>query len=245
MTSTETTDRAHETEEAKGSSIARTAGIVLAAVAVIAIGRYLGGYVPEIRDWVESLGPAGPLAFILVYAAAAVAFVPASLLTLGAGAIFGVLQGTAYVFVAAVLGSSASFLIARYAARSAVEKRIEGDARFAAIDGAVAEQGRKIVTLLRLSPVFPFNLLNYALGLTRVSFVDYVVASIGMLPGTLMYVYLGSLSGDVAAAAGGAEGRSPAEWGLLVVGLLATVAVTVTVTRIARQALADATENKD
>jgi uncharacterized membrane protein YdjX (TVP38/TMEM64 family) len=216
------------------------AGILLAA---ILFGRWAGAFVPELRTWVESLGPWGPVAFILVYAVAAVALVPASILTLGAGALFGVVAGTAYVFVAAVLGSAMAFLIARYVARSTVERRIERDPRFASVDRAIATEGRKIVLLLRLSPVFPFNLLNYALGLTRISFADYLVASIGMLPATLMYVYLGSLGTDVAAAAGGAAAeRSNAEWALLAVGLAATVAVTISVTRVARKALTEATQ---
>jgi uncharacterized membrane protein YdjX (TVP38/TMEM64 family) len=134
-----------------------------------------------------------------------VAFVPASLLTLAAGAIFGIPAGTLYVFVAATVGSCLAFLVSRYLARVAVERRIEGNPKFAAIDRAVGRQGRRIVFLLRLSPVFPFNLLNYALGLTRVRFVDYAVAAVGMLPGTLLYVYLGKVAGDVAALAGGAS----------------------------------------
>jgi uncharacterized membrane protein YdjX (TVP38/TMEM64 family) len=160
-----------------------------------------------------------------------------------AGAVFGVASGTVYVFIAAVLGSGAAFLVSRYLARAAVERRIEGNQRFAAIDQAIAQQGRKIVFLLRLSPVFPFNLLNYALGLTKVRFIDYMVASLGMLPGTLLYVYLGTVGGEAAAAVGGAEvGRSAGEWALLVVGLLATVAVTAFVTRIARRALQEVTD---
>jgi len=228
---------------ARASSPAKIATVVLIVTVVVIGGRWAGGYVPQLRAWVEGLGAWGPAAFVAVYAAATVAFVPASLLTLGAGAIFGVGRGTALVFVAATLGASASFLVARYVARSSIERRIQRDARFAAIDRAVAAEGLKIVTLLRLSPAVPFNLLNYALGLTSVRFGDYFLASIGMLPGTLMYVYLGAIGGDVAAVAGGANaGRSTAEWALLVVGLAATVAVTVSITRIARRALAEATE---
>ena len=100
-------------------------------------------------------------------------------------------------------------------------------------------EGWKIVGLTRLSPVFPFNLLNYAFGITRVRLRDYVLASwIGMMPGTAMYAYLGSLVGDVATLGAGRGARSPAEWSLCVIGLLATVAVTVYVTRLARAALA-------
>jgi uncharacterized membrane protein YdjX (TVP38/TMEM64 family) len=198
--------------------------------------------VPAFAEWVEGLGVLGPVVFVLGYALAVVAFVPGSLLTLAAGAIFGVLKGTILVWIAAMLGSTGAFLVARYFARSAVERRIQGDPRFAAIDRAVGDQGRRIVFLLRLSPVFPFNLLNYALGLTRVRLLDYVVAGIGMLPGTLLYVYSGKVAGDVAAAAGGAApARGPAEYALLGVGLLATIVVTTLVTRIARRALREAT----
>ena len=147
------------------------------------------------------------------------------------------------VFLAAVLGSSAAFLVSRYVARSSIERRLAGNARFAAMDRAVGAQGRKIVFLLRLSPVFPFTLLNYGLGLTNVRFVDYVVASIGMLPGTLLYVYYGKVIGDVAALAGGtAMEKGPADYAILILGLAATIVVTTIVTRIARRALSDATK---
>jgi uncharacterized membrane protein YdjX (TVP38/TMEM64 family) len=215
---------------------------LVALAALVYLGRQAGGYIPLFREWVAGLGFWGPAAFIAGYALAVVGFVPGSALTLAAGAVFGLAYGTVYVFIAAVIGSGAAFLVSRYVARAAVERRIEGNPRFAAIDRAIAQQGRKIVFLLRLSPVFPFNLLNYALGLTRVRFVDYMIASLGMLPGTLVYVYLGTVGAEAAAAVGGAEvGRSPGEWALLVVGLLATVAVTAFVTRIARRALQEAT----
>jgi len=217
--------------------------VALAAVAaLLALGRLAGGYIPAFQRWVEGLGALGPLAFIAGYAVAVVAFVPGSALTLASGAIFGVAKGTVLVFAAALLGSTAAFLIARHGARAAIEKRIAGDKRFAAIDRAIGTEGRRIVFLLRLSPIFPFNLLNYGLGLTRVRLVDYVVAGVGMLPGTLLYVYLGSAAGQAVAAAGGAApGRSPGEWALFGVGLAATVIVTLYVTRIARRALRDAT----
>lgn len=228
---------------ASGKSNRRRIAIVLAIVAALfLLGRQVAAYVPQFAEWVNGLGVLGPLVFILGYAVAVVAFVPAVLLTLAAGAIFGVPAGVAYVFTAAVLGSGAAFLVSRYAARSIVEKRLAGDKRFAAIDRAVGEQGRKIVFLLRLSPAFPFVLLNYGLGLTRVSFVDYIVASFGMLPGTLLYVYYGKVAGDVAAlAAGTAREKGAADYALLAVGLVATIAVTAYVTRIARRALKEAT----
>jgi uncharacterized membrane protein YdjX (TVP38/TMEM64 family) len=222
---------------------------VLVAVAAVALllvaGRKLGGLIPGFTTWVDGLGVWGPVVFVLGYALAAVAFVPGSLLTLAAGAIFGLGKGTALVFVAATLGASAAFLISRYLARGFVERRLAGNERFAAIDRAIGTQGRKIVLLLRLSPVFPFNLLNYALGLTRVRFVDYLVASIGMLPGTLLYVYYGKVAGDVARLAGGAPvRRGAAYYGVVAVGLIATVVVTTLVTRTARRALREVTDGE-
>ena len=219
-------------------SVSRWLLLAIAIGALILLGFQAGAYVPAFRSWVADLGYWGPLVFIAGYAIAVVGFVPGSALTLAAGAIFGLAEGTLYVFVAATLGASAAFLVARYLARGAVERRVQRDARFSAIDRAVGERGLQIVTLLRLSPVFPFTLLNYGLGLTRVRFVDYLVASLGMLPGTLLYVYLGKLGGDAAAAAAGADaGRSPLETTLLILGLVATLVVTVLVTRIARRAL--------
>lgn len=206
------------------------------------LGRSAGGYVPHFAEWVDGLGALGPVVFVLGYALAVVAFIPGSVLTLAAGAIFGLGEGTVYVFIAAVIGSTLAFLIARHIARGTIEQRIEGDPRFAAIDRAVGAEGRKIVLLLRLSPVFPFNLLNYALGLTKVRLVDYLVASFGMLPGTLLYVYTGKLAGEVAAVAGGVETeRGVAEWAVLTLGFAATLLVTILVTRIARRALDAAT----
>jgi uncharacterized membrane protein YdjX (TVP38/TMEM64 family) len=222
--------------------VVRLLALALALAALLLLGRVAGDEIPRFARWVESLGSLGPAVFVAGYAAAVVAFAPASLLTLAAGAIFGVLEGTLLVFVAASLGACLAFLLARHAARALVERRVAGNARFAAIDRAIGQQGRRIVFLLRLSPAFPFNLLNYALGLTRVRFGDYALACLGMLPGTLAYVWSGSLLGDVAAAAGGAAPRrDPLQWALLAAGLAATIAVTVIVTRIARQALSEAT----
>jgi len=220
----------------------RIALAVAALVALVALGRWGGAYVPQFASWVDGLGAWGPVVYVLGYAAAVVALAPASLLTLAAGAVFGLGEGTLYAFVAAVVGSTLAFLVARHLARGWVEQRVAGDARFAAIDRAVGNEGRKIVFLLRLSPVFPFNILNYALGLTDVRFRDYLAASIGMLPGTLLYVYYGKVAGDVAALAGGARGETGAgEYALLAVGLVATIAIATVVARSARRALREAT----
>lgn len=187
-------------------------------------------------EWIQGLGPWGLVVFVVLYVTAAVLLLPAFVLTLGAGAVFGVARGFVAVWVGATLGATAAFLIGRYLARGWVARRIEGNPRFTAIDDAVAREGWKIVGLTRMSPAFPYGLLNYAFSVTRVSVRAFVLATaVGMVPGIAMYVYIGSLAGTLAGA--GERARTPAEWALYSVGLLATVAVTVYVTRVARAAL--------
>lgn len=216
----------------------------LCAVAVIAALLVAAGLF-DVRDLlklaldrVAGLGEWGPVLFIALYVVAAVLLIPGSVLTLGAGALFGLGRGTLVVSLASTLAATCAFLIGRYFARDAVARRIEGNEKFTALDRAVAAEGWKIVLLTRLSPVFPFTLLNYAFGLTRVKVGHYVLASwLGMLPGTLMYVYLGTL----ARAGAGATERTPTQWALYGAGLAATIAVTVIITRIARGALSEKT----
>lgn len=222
-------------------SPARIAIGVVVIIGLVVLARQAGHYVPALADWVDGLGAWGPFGFVLVYAVAVVALVPGAILTLAGGAIFGLFWGTVYVFIAAVIGSSGAFLVARYLARGAVESRLGRSERFATLDRSIGEQGLKIVFLLRLSPVFPFSFMNYAIGITRISFRDYLLASVGMLPGTVLYVYYGKLVGDVAALAGGAAPeRDAGYYAILAIGLAATVAVTALVTRIARRALEEA-----
>jgi|HubBroStandDraft_4_1064222.scaffolds.fasta_scaffold219424_2 uncharacterized membrane protein YdjX (TVP38/TMEM64 family) len=221
--------------------------ILLIVVAVIAVlyGAHRIGAGPWLTDaleWIRGLGPLAPIVFIAIYIVACVAFLPGSILTIGAGVIFGVVRGSIYVSIAATLGATAAFLVGRYLARGWVSEKLEGNPKFKAIDQAVGKEGWKIVFLTRLSPVFPFNLLNYAYGLTSVSLRDYVLASwVGMIPGTILYVYIGALSGDVARAAGGGAKRTPAGWALTAVGFIATVAVAVYATRIGARALREKT----
>ncbi|HYB13582.1 MAG TPA: TVP38/TMEM64 family protein [Myxococcota bacterium] len=229
----------------RGISWSRIVLGIAALVLLFAVGKTVGGYVPRFAAWVNSLGSVGALVFVLGYASAVVAFVPGSLPSLFGGAIFGLAKGVALVFVAATLGASLAFLVSRHLVRALIERRIADNPRFVAIDRAIEKEGLRIVFLLRLSPVFPFSLLNYALGLTRVRFRDYVLASVGMLPGTLLYVYYGHVLGLAAALAGGiAHDRGAADYGLLALGLAATIVVTTLVTRIARRALAEATGGK-
>jgi uncharacterized membrane protein YdjX (TVP38/TMEM64 family) len=214
----------------------------LAAVAAVALlvvaGRELGGYVPRFTQWVQGLGVWGPIAYIAGYSIATVAFVPGLLLTLASGVIFGLFRGTVYTLIGATIGSALAFLVARYVARRAIERKLADRPRFQAIDRAVGRQGLKIVFLMRLSPVFPYNLLNYALGLTRVRFRDYLLASFGMIPGTLLYVYYGKALGSLAEVAAGAEVEKGTEfWVFMGLGLAATIAVTTYITRLAGRAL--------
>lgn len=237
-TMTETQPAAEVTGVSLGSRLFKGALVILGLALLITAGRALGGYIPQFASWVGSLGLWGPLVFIVGYAVATVAFIPGSLLTLAAGAIFGLLKGTTYVFIGATLGSALAFLVARYGARQAVERRLQDNPKFEIVDQAVAREGLKIVFLLRLSPAFPYNLLNYALGLTSVRFRDYFLASAGMIPATFLYVYYGKALGSLAAVAGGVQvERGAGYWAVLVAGLVATLAVTTLVTRVARRAL--------
>ncbi|WP_199307085.1 TVP38/TMEM64 family protein [Alkalinema sp. FACHB-956] len=193
----------------------------------------MNGFFEQVLQWSQNLGLVGGLGFIAIYAIATVLLIPGTVLTVGAGAFFGIVWGSLYVLVGATLGAILAFLLGRTVARQWVDQKISGNAKFAAIDRAIGQAGFKIVLLTRLSPVFPFNLLNYALSLTNVSFKDYALASIGMIPGTVMYVYIGSLVGDVAMN----HEVQIAQWGIRIVGFVATVAVTVYITRIAKAAL--------
>lgn len=193
-------------------------------------------------QWIDNLGTVGAIAFIALYIIATIAFLPGSILTLGAGVVFGIFWGSVYVLIGATLGATGAFLVGRYLARGWVAKKIAEHQKFAAIDRAVGREGLKIVLLTRLSPIFPFNLLNYAFGITGVSFKDYFIGSVGMIPGTIMYVYIGSLASDIAAIGTEAQPtNSTMQWTIRIVGLIATIAVTVYVTRIARKALEDET----
>ena len=189
---------------------------------------------------IEGLGAVGAIAFIALYIAATVAFLPGSILTLGAGVVFGVVQGSIYVFIGATLGATLAFLVGRYIARDWVSKKIAGNQKFKAIDEAVGREGFKIVLLTRLSPVFPFNLLNYALGITQVSLRDYFCGCVGIIPGTIIYVYIGSLAHDLTLIGSANQPTNPSvQWAIRIIGFVATVAVTLYITKVAQKALAE------
>ena len=214
----------------------------LVAMLILAIRSfYVQDFLRNVLMQIEHLGAWGPVAFMVTYNLATVLFIPGSVLTLGGGVIFGLWWGSVYVFVAASLGATFAFLIGRYLSRDRVVKYMETHPKFKALDRAVSQEGFKIVFLTRLCPLFPFNLLNYALGITQVSLKDYVLGSFGMIPATILYVYSGSLVGDVAAICTVNQPVNPqaeaAKWLINIISFSATVAVTVYITRIAGKAL--------
>jgi len=210
--------------------------LILAGIAAIVFD--LKGWLRSVLAWIDSLGPWAPPVFVLLYIIATVLFVPAWILTVGGGALFGVLLGSLYVSIGSTIGATCAFVLGRSLARDVLAKRLNQNPKLKALDDALAREGWKIVGLVRLSPVFPYNLMNYAFGLTRVSLRHYFFASwIGMLPGTVMYVYFGSLAKSLAELGTGHDERTPAQWALYGLGLIATITITIYLTRLARAAL--------
>jgi uncharacterized membrane protein YdjX (TVP38/TMEM64 family) len=192
------------------------------------------------NDWVGQMGVAGIFIFIGVYAVATVLLAPGAILTIGAGFAFGLWKGFLAVSAGSTLGAALAFLVARFIARDRVEVIAKGNEKFRNIDNAIGKQGAKLVFLLRLSPVIPFNLSNYLYGLTGVKFWPYVLASwLGMMPGTLLYVYIGTAGKAAVSAAAGGEAMKHGwqYWTFMSVGLAATIVVTIWVTKIARHAV--------
>lgn len=199
----------------------------------------VGAWMQRLEPTLEALGLWGAVIFVLLYITATVLMLPGAPLTIAAGAVFGLGWGLAAVSLASTTGAAMAFLIARHAARRRVQQRFGHSHHFRAMDAAVKEGGWKIVALLRLSPAVPFNVQNYLWGLTGVGFWACILTSwAAMLPGTFLYVYLGYAGrAGVAAAAGEGGGRTVGEWVMLGVGLAATLAVTIYVTRLARRKL--------
>ncbi len=229
----------------KRSGVIKVVSIVLIVLALFVIIRALpvDRAIDLLKLKVDGLGFWGPLALGAAYVVAALAFVPGSALTLAAGAVFGLVWGTVTVSLASTTAAALAFLIARYLARDKVAQQARKYPKFEAIDGAIGAEGWKIIAMLRLSPYMPYSLGNYLFGLTAIRFWPYVLASwLFMLPGTFMYVYLAHIGTKGLQSAAGAEQETTlAEWALLGVGLLATIAVTVYVTRLARKALGERT----
>lgn len=234
------TETATENTSQKAIPYKLIAGVIV-IIALFAASRILPieQWLAQFNDWVASLGAIGMVVYGLFYIVATILFVPGAVTTIGSGFLFGLWWGTLVVNISATIGASFAFLIARYIARDWVHKKAEQNAKFNAIDKAIGKQGGKIVALLRLSPALPFSLSNYLYGLTAVKFWPYVIATwLGTLPGTMMFVYFGAI-GKVSlnAATDGTAPSSPAQTAFFVVGLIATVAVTILITRVAQKAL--------
>ena len=190
--------------------------------------------IPKIIQWIESLGIIGMSLFVLVYILACIFLIPGSPLTVGAGAVFGFWTGLILVSVGSTLGAVAAFLISRYLARGFIEKKIDKSHKFSAMDMAIKREGWKIIFLARLSPIIPFFLLNYALGLTKIRLRTYIISSwAGMIPGTVLYTYIGSLGKTILTTE-----NSLTDWVILGAGLIATVSVTLIISKIAKRSLA-------
>jgi uncharacterized membrane protein YdjX (TVP38/TMEM64 family) len=209
--------------------------VLLLAAALLILSRFvpLEQAFRALQDWIAGQGIWGAVALGVIYVVAALLLIPGSLISLVAGAVYGTVRGTILVSIASTTTAALAFLIARYVARDAVRRAVARSPKFAAVDEAIGAQGWKIVALLRLSPAVPFNLQNYLYGVTAIRFWPCVLVSwAAMLPGTVMYVYIGSLGGTAAQ-----REASLAEWALRGVGLLATVAVTVYLGRLAQNAI--------
>lgn len=222
----------------------RKAVLLIAVIAVVIAGTMLlpvKDWLIRALEWTDGLGFWGPIFVVGFYVIACVFLLPGSVLTLGAGFLFKVPLGVVTVSIASTLGACAAFWVGRTVARNWIAGKVASNEKFAAIDQAVAQKGFKIVLLIRLSPIFPFNVLNYAFGLTNISFWKYALGSwIGMIPGTLMYVYFGAGLRSLADVAAGNVEKGMAGRLFFWFGLAATIVVTVFVTRIARNALRQA-----
>jgi uncharacterized membrane protein YdjX (TVP38/TMEM64 family) len=224
------------------SAIGRLAILVAMITGLFVAMRFLPvqHWLTIFNNWVGQMGIVGIFIFIGVYAVATVLLAPGAILTIGAGFAFGLFKGFLTVSAGATLGAALAFLVARFIARNKIEAIARRNDKFCKIDNAIGRQGAKLIFLLRLSPVIPFNLSNYFYGLTGVRFWPYVLASwIGMMPGTFLYVYIGTAGkAAITAAAGGEPLKHGWQyWTFLGVGLAATIVVTIWVTKIARDAL--------
>ncbi len=215
-------------------------GLIILTIFIVRNSNLLA-WLPSVFRQIKALGNFGPIAFILVYNLATVLFIPGSLLTIKGGCLFGFFWGSIYVLIGALLGTIFAFLIGRYFSRDWVTRKMAKSPNFKAISEAVKEDGWKIVLLIRLCPFFPFNLLNYVFGVTQISLRDYILGSLGILPATLMYVYIGSLVTDLTGFDGSDMVLSleaqKIKWMVHLLGLIATLVTTIYTTRLARKIL--------
>ncbi len=221
-------------------SISRAVGIAVPIVFGLLVGRALSPWLPQFAAWVHTMGVWAPIAFLAAYVAVCLLMLPAFMLTMVAGAVFGVTKGSLLVMAGALIGGTSAFLLARYVAREQVARRVAKNPTLSAIDRVVGEDGLRLVFLLRLSPAVPFVLTNYALGVTRVKLRDFMLGTFGLTPIVLTYAAYGSASG----AGPKADGSSPVSGPVLAVGIIATVGLGLILARIARRAMQEAEATK-
>jgi uncharacterized membrane protein YdjX (TVP38/TMEM64 family) len=216
-------------------SLSRIAAIALPISIGLAGAQLLAPYLPQFASQVERMGAWAPVAFVGAYVAVVVLMLPAFLLIMVGGAVFGLVKGAVLSMTGALLGGTVAFLIARHVAGEQVARRVARRPALASIDRAIGEDGMKLVFLLRLSTAVPFVLSNYALGVTRVRTRDFVVGTFGLIPTVLTYAAYGSASRAV-----GGHGRPAMSPVVLVVGISATVLLGIWIGRLAQKALRDA-----
>ena len=218
--------------------------LVIVAAALLVAAKYFGIQegVRRVLQYIHDLGPWAPLAYIVFYAVACIFAIPGSLLTLSGGFLFGLGAGILFVSAGATLGATLAFVVGRYLLRGWIVEKIGHNLKFQALDEAIAREGWRIVLLARLCPIFPFPVTNYGLSITRVSLKQYVMASwVGMLPATVVLVYIGSLASSLASLGAGGRTRTPLEWTLYAVGLLMAIVIVIYITRLAKRALQEKT----
>ena len=224
----------------KGSvKIAAAASVIVLAI-VAALVLPVSLWISYVIEWMRDAGIRGVVAFAVVGVLAAVFVVPGAMLGVGAGMAYGLGWGTLLVVPVSVVAATLAFALGRTVARNWVARWVASNPTFQAIHRAIGRHGFKIVVLARLSPLLPYNLLNYALALTDVRLRDYIIGSfIGMMPGTMLYVYIGSIIGGFASFSQGVSEVSTTRYALTGLGLLATIGAAALVTHLARGALAD------
>ena len=209
--------------------------VLLPIFAALVCGKLLAPYLPAFTDWVGTLGVWGPLAFIATYVIAVVFMMPAFLLIIAGGAIFGATRGFIFSMTGALVGAFCAFLIARYLVRDFVTRKIATNPKLLALDRVIGADGRKLVFLLRLSPVIPFVVSNYALGVTRVRLADFMIGTIGLAPLVFSYAAFGKAAGATDAA-----GHSTMQLPVIIIGIAATLVLGWLVARMVRKAIAEA-----
>ncbi len=217
-------------------SLSKVAGIAIPIVLGLLLGRLVAPWLPGFSAWVNTLGMWAPVAFVAAYALVVVLMLPAFLLIMAAGAVFGVAKGSLLALTGAMLGGTAAFLIGRYLARSFVAKRVAANPTLSAIDRVIGEDGLKLVFLLRLSPAVPYVLSNYALGVTRVRLRDFFLGTFGLIPIVVTYAAYGSATG-AGPAADGSPAVSPL---MLTLGIVVTVLLGLLLARMVQRALREA-----